>query len=319
MLAARIDRLSPDDKRLLQTASVVGKDVPFTLLEAITDTPADTLRGTLGRLQAAEFFYEKALFPDLEYTFKHALTHEVAYGSLLQERRRVLHAHIMEVIETLYQDRLGEHVERLAHHASRGGVLEKTFVYSRDCGDKAVSRSANREAAIYFEEALAAVQRLPESRDRIEQAFDLRLDLRRAHFANADLDKARIDLDEAEVLAHRLGDERRLARLSYSRAMDLWATGDHRQVIVLASSALDVGLASDDVAIQARAREILGRGYHIAGNYLAAVSILRDNVASLTADLARQGFGMAGFVSVHSLSYAARCLAELGRFAEGEG
>ena len=92
ILAARIDRLPPEDKTLLQTAAVIGKDVPFALWQAIADTPEETLRQCLGRLQAAEFLYETALFPELEYTFKHALTQEVAYGGLLQERRRDLHA-----------------------------------------------------------------------------------------------------------------------------------------------------------------------------------------------------------------------------------
>ena len=89
--------------------------------------PEETLRGGLPNLQAAEFLYEARLFPDLEYTFKHALTHEVAYGSLLQDRRRVLHAKIVEAIETLYPERLTEQVERLAHHAVRGELWEKAF------------------------------------------------------------------------------------------------------------------------------------------------------------------------------------------------
>src|SRR5262249_39507391 len=86
ILAARIDRLLPEDKRLLQAAAVIGKDVPLALLAVIADMSEDVLRQGLGRLQAAEFLYETSLFPDLEYTFKHALTHEVAYGSLLQDR-----------------------------------------------------------------------------------------------------------------------------------------------------------------------------------------------------------------------------------------
>ncbi len=88
MLAARIDRLPTEDKRLLQVASVIGKDLPFALLEAIADLPNETLRRGLNHLQVAEFLYETGLYPDLEYAFKHALTHEVTYGGLLQERRR---------------------------------------------------------------------------------------------------------------------------------------------------------------------------------------------------------------------------------------
>src|SRR5262249_40666409 len=110
ILAARIDRLPPVDKRLLQAASVIGKDVPFALLHAIAESPEDELRAALTRLQAAEFLYEKNLFPDHEYTFKHALTHEVAYGSVLQDRRRGIHARIVDAIERLHHDRLAEHV-----------------------------------------------------------------------------------------------------------------------------------------------------------------------------------------------------------------
>ena len=100
VLAARIDRLPPEEKRLLQSAAVIGKDVPLPLLQTIADQPEQELRRGVTRLQAAEFLYETSLFPDPEYTFKHALTHEVAYGSLLQERRRALHIRIVEAIET---------------------------------------------------------------------------------------------------------------------------------------------------------------------------------------------------------------------------
>ena len=95
ILAARIDRLPVEDKQLLQTASVIGKDVPSAILTAIAELPEEALRPGLGHLQEAEFLYETTLFPDLEYTFKHALTHEVTYGSLLQDRRRTLHGQIV--------------------------------------------------------------------------------------------------------------------------------------------------------------------------------------------------------------------------------
>jgi class 3 adenylate cyclase len=120
VLAARIDRQPPEDKRLLQTAAVIGHEVPLPLVQAIAERPEAELHRGLAHLQAAEFLYETRLFPEREYTFKHALTHEVAYSSLLQERRRVLHARIVEALEALYPDRLTERVERLAHHAVRG-------------------------------------------------------------------------------------------------------------------------------------------------------------------------------------------------------
>src|SRR5207249_11395646 len=129
VLAARIDRLRPEDKRLLQVASVIGKDVPMALLLAIADAPEHEVRAELVHLQAAEFLYETRLFPDLEYTFKHALTHEVAYGSLLHDRRRQLHAGIVDAMEHQYAGRLSEQAERLAHHAVRGEAWEKAVTH----------------------------------------------------------------------------------------------------------------------------------------------------------------------------------------------
>ena len=210
ILAARIDRLAPEDKRLLQAASVIGKDVPFTLLQAVAEGSEETLRRGLATLQAAEFLYEARLFPDLEYTFKHALTHNVAYGSLLQERRHALHARIVATIEKLHPDRLSEHVERLADHAFRGEAWDKALPYLRQAGAKAFARSANREAVGYFEQALTALTHLPETRETLEQAVDVRLALRNALFPLGDLEIGLGHLRDAERLARQLGDQRRL-------------------------------------------------------------------------------------------------------------
>lgn len=129
VLAARIDRLPAEDKHLLQTAAVIGKQLPLALLQAMADQPEDTLRRGLAHLQAAEFLYDIGLFPDVQYAFTHALTHEVAYGSLLQERRRALHGRIIEAIESLYADRLTEWRDRLAYHVVRGEVWSKALTY----------------------------------------------------------------------------------------------------------------------------------------------------------------------------------------------
>ena len=143
--------------------------------------PEDDLRRGLAHLQAAEFLYETSLFPDLEYTFKHALTHEVAYGSLLQDRRRALHARIVEAIEALYPERLAEHVERLAHHAFRGELWDKAVTYlraGRDQGARALGVPGGMAAC--FEQALEALAHLPETPETLEAAIDLRFELRNA-------------------------------------------------------------------------------------------------------------------------------------------
>jgi class 3 adenylate cyclase/predicted ATPase len=177
MLAARIDRLTPEHKRVLQAASVIGKDVPLSLLQAVADEEDEPLRRALAELQATEFLYETRLFPDVEYTFKHALTHDVTYGTLLQDRRRALHAGIVEAIERLYSDRLGEQMDLLAHHAVRGEVWEKAVVYLREDGTKALMRSANADAVTYLTRGLDVVASLPEGagRERHELALLLAL------------------------------------------------------------------------------------------------------------------------------------------------
>ena len=137
VLAARIDRLPPEEKQLLQTAAVIGTEVPLALLQAIAEVPEEALRLGLAHLQAAELLYETRLFPEHAYTFKHALTQQVAYEILLQERRRALHARIVAALEGLTGDRLAEQVERLAYHALRGEVWAKAPGYFRQAGEKA--------------------------------------------------------------------------------------------------------------------------------------------------------------------------------------
>jgi tetratricopeptide (TPR) repeat protein len=316
ILAARIDRLTPADKALLQGASVIGKDVPFTLLQATATLAEDELRAAIGRLQAAEFLYETSLFPDLEYTFKHALTHEVAYGSLLLDRRRRLHGEIVEAIERLYPDRLGEHIDRLGHHAFRAEHWETAAAYLRQAGDKAVSRSAFREATAAYGDALAAVERLPETRERQEQAVDLRLDLRVPLQALAHITRI-LELDRAaQTTARALGDERRLGRVSSGLANTLWITGDHAGAIVAATSALDIGQRLGDVATHATAVLRLGAIYCTTGEYDKAVVYLRQGLELTGGERLRERFGMAGLASVLARHWLVRTLAEQGEFVE---
>jgi predicted ATPase len=213
VLAARLDRLPVEEKRLLQIAAVIGKEVPFSLLQALMELPVEALHQSLGHMQRAEFLYERNLFPERDYTFKHALTHEVAYESLQPEPRRALHAKIVEVIEAFDHDRLATQVEWLAYHALRGEVWDKAVAYGRQAGAKAETHSAYREAVAFFEQALGALQHLPESRDAIEQAIDLRFDLRNALFPLGDHGPILDHLRQAETLAQALGDQRQLGRI----------------------------------------------------------------------------------------------------------
>src|SRR5712692_7361098 len=317
ILAARIDRLAPEDKRLLQAASVIGKDVPFTLLQAVAGGPEETLRRGLANLQAAEFIYEARLFPDLEYTFKHALTHDVTYGSLLHERRRTLHRQVVETIERLYPDRVAEHIERLAHHAVRGEVWEKAVAYCWQAGAKVMARSANREAATHLEQALSALDHLPEDGDTLVQAIDLRIELRHALWPLGGLGRILDHLQRAETLAETLADQRRLARVLSTMGYCFHMLGDPERDVASNRRALAIATSLGDFALEAAANLGLGLGYHRLGEYHRATGPLNSNIASLQGERLYGRFGTAGHTSVLSIMVLAWCQAELGSFAEG--
>jgi class 3 adenylate cyclase/tetratricopeptide (TPR) repeat protein len=317
VLAARIDRLPPEAKRLLQTAAVVGTEVSYPLLIAIAELPDEALHRHLAHLQAAEFLYETRLFPEPEYTFKHALTHEVAYGSLLQERRRALHARIVEALEGLAGDRLTEQVERLAHHALRGEVWDKALAYCGQAGEKARARSASREAVGYFEQALSILPHLPEQRATREQAIDLRLALRSALNSLGDLGRLLAYLREAEALAEALDDPRRLGLVSVFLSDYFYLRGTHGQAIASGQRALALATASGDVILRALANQYLGYTYKAQGDYRRAIDCLRQAAASFDGARRHEGFAAETLPAVISRVHLAWGYAELGTFAEG--
>ena len=317
ILAARIDRLAPEDKRLLQAASVIGKDVPFILLQAIADESEDALRQSLTQLRAAEFLYETRLSPDLEYTFRHALTHEVAYGSLIKDRRRELHRRIVESMETLSSNRIAEEVDRLAHHAVRAEVWEKAVIYLHQAGARAAARSAYRGAVGWFEQALGVLQHLPERRDTIEHAIDLRLDLRNSLHPLGEFQRTLDPLREAEILAEVLDDQPRLGRVSACLSQYFRLIESPDRAIESGQRALVIAEALGDFALQIVSNVSLGQAYRARGDYRRAIDALRRNVAVLEGDLIHERFGQAGLPSVLSRTWLARCLAEQGEFAEG--
>ena len=317
ILAARIDRLPPEEKRLLQSAAVIGTEVSWPLLQAIADEPDEALHRGLAHVQAAEFLYETSLFPERIYTFKHALTHEVAYGGLLRERQRLLHARIVAAIEQREADQRADQVERLAHHALRGEVWDKAVAYCYQAGDKALARSAIREAVTCFEQALVALEHLPEGRERHEQAIDVRFGLRHALSQRLEYRRALTYLREAEGLAQALGDQHRLGWVAAYMANQFWVTGDPQRAVEVGQRALALAGTLGDAALQVVTHLSLGRAYYALGDYPQAIDLLRQNLMSLEGALLRERFGLPGPPSVMSRDMLARCLAQLGAFTEG--
>ena len=315
VLAARIDRLPPEEKGLLQTAAVIGKDVPFVLLQATAGLEEDALRRGLAHLGGVEFLYETRLFPDVEYTFKHALTYEVAYASLLQTRRRELHARILEAIEQHRDDRLAEHGERLAYHAVRAEAWEKAITCLRQAGDKAMLRSAYRAAAEYFEQALDALRHLPERPDTLEQAIDLRFALRSAVLPSRELERIRGYLHDAEALAETLNDPRRLAQILIFQAVDCNYRGMYDEAMAACERALALATVSQDAGLGMLANVYVAIDHYFQGAYRQTIECSRRAVA-LEEARRYERFGVF-LPAVLSRGFLAWSCAEMGTFDEG--
>jgi class 3 adenylate cyclase/tetratricopeptide (TPR) repeat protein len=315
ILAARIDRLAPEQKRLLQAAAVIGKDIPLPLLLAIADASEPEVRAELTRLQAAEFLYEVSFLPDLEYTFKHALTHEVAYQGLLQDRRRGLHARITEAIERLSSGRIAEQSERLAHHALHGELWEKAVAYLRQAGLRAMARGAHREAFLYLEQALGTLRHLPEARRKSELAIDIRLEIRAALQPLGEWTRMLDHLQEAEVLARSLGDQHRLARIAIFINYNWRATGDYDTALKFGHEALAIARTLGDRSIEVLATFYLGDMHLSWGEYSEAAKLLERNIA-LEGKLRAERFGPPKALSAASEFVLAGALVHLGRFDE---
>jgi class 3 adenylate cyclase/predicted ATPase len=177
VLAARVDRLPPAEKHLLQAAAVIGPEVSGPLLQAITAVPAESLAGSLRHLQAAEFLYETRLVPEQTYTFKHALTQEVAYQSLLHSTRQHVHRQIAQVLEKQFPVTVETEPALLARHYTEAGLSAQAIPYWQRAGQRAMERSANAEAISHFTQALALLTTLPQTAARTAQELTLHLAL----------------------------------------------------------------------------------------------------------------------------------------------
>ncbi len=176
-LAERIDRLPPESKELLQMASVIGQELPIALLRCIVEVPEDEMERQLAELQGSEFLYQSRMLPEPVYVFNHALTHDVAYDSLLKSRRRKLHARVGEAIEKIYAGRLLEFIETLADHYEKGERWNKAVVYQLRAAEKAKEQFAYTRALQFCQRVLACAERLRESDDDVRRALVLCGDL----------------------------------------------------------------------------------------------------------------------------------------------
>jgi len=317
VVADRIDRLPAEEKHLLQTAAVIGVVVPARLLQAVTELPKGDLQTYLAHLQAGEFLYESNLFPELEYTFKHALTNEVAYGALIQERKVSLHAQIVTALENIVGSNLQDHIDTISQHAYRGELWEKAVAYSWQSGKKASQRSANQEAREFFQTGLKALDHLPQTRANLQQAVDLRLELRNALYFLSEFDELHLRLREAESIAQSISDDRRLGRVINFLNSYYGIVGEHHRSIELGTRGLQIN--RDDVELNTVTHYYMGVAFHHMGRYDQSIDFLR-RALSVTQEgrFKYERFGTANVLSVICRVWLAQCSAQLGHFKDGK-
>jgi class 3 adenylate cyclase/tetratricopeptide (TPR) repeat protein len=316
VLAARIDRLAPADKRLLQTCSVIGLESPFGLLSEVAGMRAERLITTLRRLQAAEFVYETALYPEPAYTFKHALTHEVAYSLLLREHRASLHAAVVAAIEKLNPERLAEHVESLARHAVYGELWDKAVAYLRQAGTQAAKRSAHRTALVFFNEALDVLRRLPATKTNCEQQIDLHFAARNSLWPLSDHTTIYAHLNEAERLAVEIDDRQRLGWVASFKVQHYRVIGDAENAVRSAERALVAARDVHDIELEVDTSFRVGLMCLNLGQYPRAAEFLKNSISAHDSGRAFGRPGQTGFRPATSRAWRAICLAEQGEFTE---
>ncbi len=315
-LVARFDRLD-EAKEIAQVGATIGREFSYDLLAAVLDKTDVELDVALDRLVQSGMVFRRGVPPNVTYTFKHSLVQDAAYTTNLISRRRRLHARILEVLETQIGDHPNETIDLLAHHAYQGQVWDKAFTYLQQAGIRAMDRAAVREAVAQFEHALAAGSHLPETRESLEQAIDLRFDLRNALWSIGAFEEILIHLRGAERLAKKLDDARRIGWVSVYTSASLWQLGRSMEARESARNALAINKKLTDLPLGIGANFYLGCAYVTSGDCRRAEAFFRRIADSLTGDLSRERCGLPFVPAVVARSWLVWALAERGEFEAG--
>jgi class 3 adenylate cyclase/tetratricopeptide (TPR) repeat protein len=319
IIAARMDRLEDNLKRTMQVASVVGRDFAFRILQTITGM-REELKSYLLNLQGLEFIYEKSLFPELEYVFKHALTQEVAYNSLLHKRRTKIHEEIGHAIEELYADRLEEFYEMLAYHYSKGENFKKAYQFLKLSANKASKNYSNWEAFRFYKDAIDALTRMPETEETKKEQVEIRLLMAGPMFHLGFPEDSLEILETGEKLLKNLGDKSRHAQLlSLIGQYYAWKGEDLLQAIQYSEESLKEAEKLNEIDLMAPVGADLIILYFWMGEYVR-VTDLATKVTSLLEKSHRQSdfFGRPYNVYSVLLAEQATCSWRMGNFEEGE-
>jgi class 3 adenylate cyclase/tetratricopeptide (TPR) repeat protein len=318
IIAARMDRLDENLKRTMQVASVIGRDFAFRILQTITGMKED-LKSYLVNLQGLEFIYEKSLFPELEYVFKHALTQEVAYNSLLIKRRKEIHERIGRAIEELYTDRLEEFYEMLAHHYSMAESWEKAYHHLRLSAEKAGISYSTVEAFRLYREAISALNKLPNSYENKRRGIDLRLRMASPMQALGYPEDSLEILQEGARISEELGDDRSLSKLFSLVGLRHVLKGNGPEGLKYAQEAFDRAERVEDVDLMAPIGGDLSSSYNVVGESLKTVAVA-PRLTRLLEKTHRESefFGREYNIYSWVLANQGRAVSTMGGFEEGE-
>jgi tetratricopeptide (TPR) repeat protein len=318
IIAARMDRLEESLKRIMQVASVIGREFAFRILQAITEMKEE-LKSHLLNLQGLEFIYEKKLFPELEYIFKHALTQEVAYNSLLLKTRKEIHEKIGRAIEQIYAERLEEFYEMLAYHYSKSNNLEQAYQYLKLSGKKAMGGYSPTEAFRFYRDAISILKKMGETDKNKKEQIEVILSMAHSMRLLAYPEDSFKILQEGETLCRDVKDKKSLAVL-YSHLGSFYsAKGDAVLGMKYQQDAFEEAERLQDTQITARIGAMLTFSMDVAGEYRKVVHITPRILASLEKTQGQgELFGMP--VDLRSYLYAnyGHGLGYVGEFGKGE-
>jgi predicted ATPase len=272
VLAARMDRLAPAHKELLQTLAIIGKEFPWSLVRQVTGQPEDQLRHLLAGLQASEFIYERPAFPEVEYAFKHALTQEVAGQALLADQRCALHERTAHAIEALFRRQLKDHCGELAHHYGLSGNIPKAVEYLQCTACQAIGRSAHLEAIPHLSAALDLLKRLPDTPERARQELELQIALGPALIATKGYASPEVEetFTRALALCEQGGETRQLFQAKLGLRTFFSLRAEHRTAYDLGERLLALAQSAGDEELIGQAHIVLGTSSFYLGEAATA-------------------------------------------------
>ena len=317
IIAARMDRLEDSIKRTMQMASVVGRDFAYPILHAITDMQEE-LKTSLLTLQGLEFIYEKRLFPELEYIFKHAVTQEVAYNSLLRRKRREIHEKIGKALERIYQEKLDEFVEIIAHHYAQSANHEKSTHYLILAGDRAMRNNSGWEAFGFYKQALNALHKLPTTGENNQLQLEVLHKMIVPVILLGFPEEALEILKQGRQLSEDLGDQKSLIRFLSNMGLFYATRGGHEQGMAYSGRAFEEAEKTRDVRLMAQTSPDFCLSLMTAGRFASVIDIATRIVKRID-ETGTQSEKFGGPANIYNslLCITGYCKAIMGQLTEG--